>query len=170
MGQKRWCQRESLLIWNFKMFYLSNDNSDLRSIFTNKSISTRSSKLAPMLVYFDKLFFSDLKLSTYLHVNYQPLCTWVINGKCKKLSILKIKNIDFCPIQIYHLGKVLHANTIGQKRWCQRESLLIWNFKTFYLSNDNSDLRSVFTNKSITTRSSKLAPMLICFEKLFFWT
>jgi hypothetical protein len=103
-----------------------------------------------------------------LQVNYQPLCTWVINGKYKKLSTLKIKNIDFFPIQIYYLEKVLHANTMGQKCWCQRKSLLIWNFKTFYLSNDNSDLRSVFTNKSITTRSSKLAPILICFEKLFF--
>jgi hypothetical protein len=33
----------------------------------------------------------------------------VINPKNKKYR-------DFCPIQIYYLGKVLHANTMGQKR------------------------------------------------------
>jgi hypothetical protein len=172
-GQKRWCQRESLIIWNFKTFYLSNDNSDLRSVFTNKSVTTRSSKLAPMLICFEKLFFTDLNLLTHLHVNYQPLCTWVINGKYKKLSTLKIKNIEIFILSkftIYYLRKVLHANTTGQKRWCQREFLLIWNFKMFYLLNDNSDLKSVFTNKSISTRSLKLAPMLVCFDKLFFRT
>jgi hypothetical protein len=36
---------------------LSHDNSDLRSV------SSRSSKLAPMLIYFDN-FFSEYKLST----------------------------------------------------------------------------------------------------------
>jgi hypothetical protein len=43
---------------------------------------------------FWETFFSDLKLSTHLHINYQPLYTWVINGKYKKLSILKFKNIE----------------------------------------------------------------------------
>jgi hypothetical protein len=36
--------------------YLSNGNYDFRSVFTNKLVSTRSLKLAPMLVYFEKLF------------------------------------------------------------------------------------------------------------------
>jgi hypothetical protein len=38
-------------------------------------------------------------------------------------------------------------------------------FKMFYLANDNFDLKSIFNNKSVSTRSLKLAPMLICFEK-----
>jgi hypothetical protein len=67
------------LIQRFKTFYLSDDNSDLRSVFTNKSLSMRSSKLPPMLTCFDKLFFIRLRvinpstreLSTALHVSYQ---------------------------------------------------------------------------------------------------
>jgi hypothetical protein len=43
---------------------------------------------------FWETFFLDLKLSTHLHINYQPLYTWVINGKYKKLSTLKFKNIE----------------------------------------------------------------------------
>jgi hypothetical protein len=76
----------------------------------------------------------------------------------------------FCPAQICYLRKVLHAHTTNWKRWCQRESLLTQNFKMFYLLNDNSDLKSVFTSKSVSTRSSKLTPMLIRFDKLFIHT
>ena len=60
--------------------------------------------------------------------------------------------------------------------WCTKNEsndvsenlFLFWIFKTFYLSNDNSDLRSVFTTRPGSTRSLKLAPMLICFDNIFF--
>ena len=41
----------------FKMFYLLNEKSDWRSIFTIKSLATRSSKLDLISIYFDKIFF-----------------------------------------------------------------------------------------------------------------
>lgn len=50
----------------------------------------------------------------------------------------------------------------------------MWNFfefpvfKMFYLLNEKSDWRSVFIIKSITTRSSKLDLISICFNH-FFW-
>jgi hypothetical protein len=85
-NQKRWCQRESLLTQNFKMFYLLNDNSDLKSIFTSKSVSTRSSKLAPMLIHFDKLFFHTK--------SYQPLYMWIINPFVRDLSMVNARVIN----------------------------------------------------------------------------
>ena len=42
-------------------------------------------------------------------------------------------------------------------------------FKIFYLLNKKSDWKSVFTIKSLAMRSSKLDPMLICFDEFFFW-
>ena len=41
-------------------------------------------------------------------------------------------------------------------------------FKMFYLLNEKSDWKSVFTIKSLAMRSSKLDPMLICFDEIFF--
>ena len=41
----------------FKMFYLLNEKSDGRSIFTIKSLATRSSKLDLISIYFDKILF-----------------------------------------------------------------------------------------------------------------
>jgi hypothetical protein len=61
----------------------------------------------------------------------------------------------------------IHAFTIRWKNKCHLDSLLIWKCKSFYLSNGNSNFRSVFTNKSVSTRSLKLASMLVYFEKLF---
>jgi hypothetical protein len=55
----------------FKMFYLLNENLYLRTVFTNKSVSTRSTKLAHMLIYFEKLFFG-LKFINPLYLNNQP--------------------------------------------------------------------------------------------------
>jgi hypothetical protein len=79
-----------ILFQIFEMIHLSNDNSDLKSIFTNILVLTRSSKLVSLLICFDKK-----KLS----LNLSTLYTWVINGKCKKLSTLKF-NFDeiFWPI------------------------------------------------------------------------
>jgi hypothetical protein len=58
----------------FKMFYLLNENLDLRSAFTNKSVSTRSSKLAFMLICFEKLFFGLIVINP-LCLNNQPFRT-----------------------------------------------------------------------------------------------
>jgi hypothetical protein len=54
------------------------------------------------------------------------------------------------------------------KKQIHIDFFLIWKFKTFYLLNANTNLKSVFTNKSLSLRSSKLAPMLVCSDKLFF--
>jgi hypothetical protein len=127
-GQKRWCQRKSLLTQKFKMFYLLNDNSDLKSVFINKSISARSSKLALMLICFDKLFFRTK--------SYQHLYMWIINPSIHELSMINISsyqplNINFLATffahklsilfsQLFHfriflLQKVLHTCTTRQK-------------------------------------------------------
>jgi hypothetical protein len=169
-----WHQQESLLIWNFKKFYLSNDNLYLRSVFTTKSVSTRSSKLAPVLIYFDKLFRPK---------SYHPLCTWVINGKCKKLPTLKVNSIrNFWPSLFTSLVinpfwwffmlrflfyEKFYMHALQDKKKIHIDLFLVWKFKTFYLSKDNFNLRSIFTNKSLPTKSLKLASMLACFDKLF---
>jgi hypothetical protein len=54
--------RESFIFEIFKSFYLSNHNSNLRSVFTNKSISTRSLKL-----YVLKTFFQDESYQPSMH-------------------------------------------------------------------------------------------------------
>jgi hypothetical protein len=56
-----------------------------------------------------------------------------------------------------YFRKVLHACEKEQIWWRKRESFWIWKFKTFYLINDNSNLRSVFTYELVSSRSSKLA-------------
>jgi hypothetical protein len=62
------------------MFYLINDNSDLKSVFTYQSISTRSLKVAPMLICFDNFF---------LNKSNQPSNTLFIKCKFKKLPTRK---------------------------------------------------------------------------------
>jgi hypothetical protein len=43
--------------------------------------------------------------------------------------------------------------------------ILFQIFEMIHLSNDNSDLKSIFTNILVLTRSSKLVSLLICFDK-----
>jgi hypothetical protein len=86
----------------------------------------------------------------------------------------------FQPIFLSILGKkywtVLHAI---EEKFCMHAQTdecadvsqnlsIFYIFKMFYLLNENLDLRTIFTNKSVSMRSTKLAHMLICFEKLFF--
>ena len=49
-----------------------------------------------------------------------------------------------------------------------RIKCIIKNFKNFCSSNRISDSESVFTVGLVATRSSKLDPMLICFDEFFF--
>jgi hypothetical protein len=65
------------------MFYLPNDDPELRFVFTNKSVSTISSKLAPMLICFDKLYFWT--------TSYQPLCMWLINPSAYELPTVNVR-------------------------------------------------------------------------------
>ena len=47
----------------FKMFYLFNEKSDWRSVFTIKSLATRSSKLDLISIYFDEFFLLKVAVS-----------------------------------------------------------------------------------------------------------
>ena len=49
------------------MFYLSNDKSNRKSLFTTKSVATRCLKLDPILICFDDIFF-ELKVTNPTNV------------------------------------------------------------------------------------------------------
>ena len=65
-NQKSWChQALNKKFENFKMFCSSNRLCNLWSVFTVGLVASRSSKLDPMLVFFDEIFFGPK--------SYQPL-------------------------------------------------------------------------------------------------
>jgi hypothetical protein len=79
--------KDFLLIKKFKTFYVTNDNSNLRSVFTNKLVSTRSLKIAAILIYFDKLFCG---LKFINHSTYMLSKVYIRSYQPKKLTLLRI--------------------------------------------------------------------------------
>jgi hypothetical protein len=69
---------------------------------------------------------------------------------------------------IFLFYKKFYMHALWDKKQIHIDFFLIWKIKTFYLSNDNFDLRFGFTNKSLSMRSWKVAPILVCFENIFF--
>ena len=52
---------------------------------------------------------------------------------------------------------------------CHVDAFWILEFKMFYFSSHKSNWKSAFTVDFVVTRSSKLNPILICFDNIFFW-
>ena len=86
---------------NSKMFCSSNHWSYSKSIFTNKSIVARSSKLDPMLVCFYVFFCQKLPCLGY--ITYQPVHTELIRHE--KLKV-------FCTVSMTFVGQILSLDTI----------------------------------------------------------
>ena len=66
----------------FKMFYLLNKKSDWRSVFTIKSLATRSSKLDLISIYFDELFWvkSCCVYCTWIAMMFTLKLLWYVSA------------------------------------------------------------------------------------------
>ena len=77
---------------------------------------------------------------------------------CKKLKPTRVASCTSPTRLLYY--SFCHIWTDDTSRF-----FLIFGLKMFYLLIKKSNKESVFTIKSISTRSSKLDPMLICFDE-----
>ena len=63
---------------NLKTKYLENRLSKFRTVFTFELLAPRSSKLDPMSIGFDELFFVHSKVK-YLYIRFEHICNSDLN-------------------------------------------------------------------------------------------